>query len=67
MSSEVDSDRPLKEWPKAAQRLHSFQVASEKLGGPDAWLEVPTEGVVGVDSAVRFFAATVPALLSSPP
>ena len=59
--------RPLKDWPKAAQRLHGFQVASEELGGPDAWLEVPSEGVVGVDSAVRFFAATVPALLKSPP
>jgi predicted glutamine amidotransferase len=67
MSSEVEPDRPLRDWPKAAQRLHAFQVASEELGGPDAWLEVPTEGVVGVDSAVRFFAATVPALLKSPP
>jgi predicted glutamine amidotransferase len=67
MSSEVESDRPLKDWPKANQRLHAFQVASEELGGTDAWLEVPTEGVVGVDSAVRFFAATVPALLKTPP
>lgn len=63
MSTEVVPDRPLHDWPKAVQRLHAFQVASEKLGGPDAWLEVPEEGVVGVDSAVRFFAATVPALL----
>jgi predicted glutamine amidotransferase len=67
MSSEGQPDQPLKDWPKAAQRLHAFQVASEELGGPDAWLEVPSEGVVGVDSAVRFFAATVPALLKSPP
>jgi glutamine amidotransferase len=63
MSTEVDAERPLRDWPRAVQRLHAFQVASEKLGGPDAWLEVPEEGVVGVDSAVRFFAATVPALL----
>jgi predicted glutamine amidotransferase len=67
MSSEAEPERPLKDWPKAAQRLHAFQVASEELGGPDAWLQVPTEGVVGVDSAVRFFAATVPALLKTPP
>jgi predicted glutamine amidotransferase len=63
MSTEVDSGQPLRGWPEAAQRLHAFQVASEELGGPDTWLEVPTEGVVGVDSAVRFFAATVPVLL----
>lgn len=65
MSSEVESNRPLAGWPEAGQRLHAFQVASEQLGGPDAWLEVPDEGVVGVDSAVRFFAATVPALLQA--
>ena len=65
MSTEVDGGQPLKGWPTAAQRLHAFQVASEQLGGPDAWLEVPSEGVVGVDSAVRFFAATVPALLET--
>lgn len=65
MSSEVESNRPLAAWPEAGQRLHAFQVASEQLGGPDAWLEVPDEGVVGVDSAVRFFAATVPALLQA--
>jgi len=67
MSTEGEPDRPLKDWPQAVQRLHAFQVASEELGGPDTWLEVPGEGVVGVDSAVRFFAATVPALLKSPP
>jgi predicted glutamine amidotransferase len=65
MSSEVEPDKPLIRWPAAGQRLHAFQVASEQLGGTDAWLEVPSEGVVGVDSAVRFFAATVPALLQA--
>jgi predicted glutamine amidotransferase len=65
MSTEVEPNQPLRDWPKAAQRLHAFQVASEELGGPDAWLEVPSEGVVGVDSTVRFFAATVPALLGT--
>ncbi len=64
MSSEANPNEPLRDWPNAAQRLHAFQVASEDLGGADAWLEVPSEGVVGVDSAVRFFAATVPALLA---
>jgi glutamine amidotransferase len=65
MSSEANPDQPLRDWPQASQRLHAFQVASEELGGPDAWLEVPGEGVVGVDSAVRFFAATVPVLLGT--
>ncbi len=66
MSSEAAPNQPLHDWPGAAQRLYAFQVASEELGGPDVWLEVPSEGVVGVDAAVRFFAATVPALLASP-
>jgi predicted glutamine amidotransferase len=65
MSTDVGPDQSLRDWPKAAQRLHAFQVASEDLGGQDTWLEVPSEGVVGVDSAVRFFAATVPALLGT--
>ena len=65
MATEIETGKPLRDWPQSSQRLHQFQVASEALGGPDAWLEVPNEGVVGVDSAVRFFAATVPALLSS--
>jgi predicted glutamine amidotransferase len=63
MSSDIEPEKSLRDWPNAAQRLHAFQVASEELGGKDAWLEVPSEGVVGVDSAVRFFAATVPVLL----
>jgi predicted glutamine amidotransferase len=65
MASETSPDQTLRDWPDAAQRLHGFQVASEELGGSDAWLEVPAEGVVGVDSAVRFFAATVPVLLKT--
>jgi len=65
MSTEVEPDRPLGGWPGPAQRLHAFQVASENLGGRDVWLEVPEEGVVGVDSAVRFFAATVALLLGA--
>lgn len=65
MSSEAEPDRPLSGWPGAAQRLHAFQVASENLGGQDVWLEVPEEGAVGVDSAVRFFAATIPLLLGA--
>ncbi len=67
MSTEAAPGRPVRDWPGAAQRLHAFQVASEELSATDAWLEVPDEGVVGVDSAVRFFAATVPALLASRP
>jgi predicted glutamine amidotransferase len=66
MSTEIEADKAFASWPKAIQRLHAFQVASENLGGPDVWLEVPEEGVVGVDSAVRFFAATIPALLGVP-
>ncbi|HXX31315.1 MAG TPA: class II glutamine amidotransferase [Myxococcaceae bacterium] len=62
MSSEAEVDRPVRGWPAAHQRLHAFQVASENLGGRDVWVEVPEEGVVGVDSAVRFFAAPVPDL-----
>lgn len=65
MSSEALPEQPLTDWPGAAQRLHAFQVASEELGSADTWLEVPAEGVVGVDSAVRFFAATVPLLLGA--
>jgi predicted glutamine amidotransferase len=65
MSTEAAAGEPLADWPAAAQRLYAFQVASEELGGSDRWLEVPSEGVVGVDSAVRFFAATVPALLAT--
>ncbi len=67
MSTEATAGKPLRDWPTSAQRLHEFQVASEELSGADAWLEVPDEGVVGVDSAVRFFAATVPALLKARP
>lgn len=67
MASEATAGKPLRDWPNAAQRLHEFQVASEELSATDAWLEVPDEGVVGVDSAVRFFAATVPALVAHQP
>jgi predicted glutamine amidotransferase len=63
MSAEVEPGQPLQDWARPAQRLHQFQVASEELGGTDRWQEVPSEAVVGVDSAVRFFASTVPALL----
>lgn len=65
MSTEAAPGQPVRDWPSAAQRLHAFQVASEELSAADVWLEVPDEGVVGVDSAVRFFAATVPALLGT--
>ncbi len=50
---------PVCEAPSANGPVHHLLVASEPLGGPNVWQEVPEGGFVGVDESMRLSLGTL--------